>query len=471
MSANHLIKVYSSKIGERNGTKRIWIESKKLNETKLAQNLRYEPEYDFEAKRITLKTGLVNKISTRKKSNSLVIDILNQNVNEIFEGFQHVVIKLYKDEVIIEPLKEEKDQQIAKQKAYSTNPTAIEIFAGGGTLVKALSDAGIKTVAAVELEDKYLQSLEANNPNVTTYCGDLAKLDISMLPKADMVVAGIPCEGYSQAQTKKSEKFEAHPTGSLGFYVLKIIDAIRPAVVLIEEVPNFKSSAMASMTRYVLDSMGYHISETELVGSDYGSLTKRKRYCMVASIKKGFEFDDSLKKINTRTVRDILEVPVENRDWLDKNNSATISYSLEKEKEHIRKGEGFRIGRTYLDDKVTPTITKGYFKGRLTDPILCHPTIPDTYSWFTPRELARINGLPEDFLLTDTKSTNGEIIGQGVCYESFNAVGKMIINHFNSVEIDLEAEKLNSFKLSLDQSNNVDYSDEQLNCFMNGSLF
>ena len=55
MSKNPLIKSYSSKIGERNGTKRIWIESKKLNETKLAQNLRYEPEYDFEAKRITLK--------------------------------------------------------------------------------------------------------------------------------------------------------------------------------------------------------------------------------------------------------------------------------------------------------------------------------------------------------------------------------------------------------------------------------
>ena len=383
MSNNPLIKSYSSKIGERNGTKRIWIESKKLHETQLAEHLRYEPFYDFENKRIILRPGFANKITVKEKTNSLVIDILNQNVNEIFEGFQHVVIKLYKDEVIIEPLKEEKDQQIAKQKAYSTNPTAIEIFAGGGTLVKALGDAGIKTVAAVELEDKYLQNLEANNPNVTTYCGDLAKLDISMLPKADMVVAGIPCEGYSQAQTKKTEKFEAHPTGSLEFYVLKIIDAIRPAVVLIEEVPNFKSSAMASMTRYVLDSMGYHISETELVGSDYGSLTKRKRYCMVASIKKGFEFDDSLKKINTRTVRDILEVPVENRDWLDKNNSATISYSLEKEKEHIRKGEGFRIGRTYLDDKVTPTITKGYFKGRLTDPILCHPTIPDTYSWFS----------------------------------------------------------------------------------------
>lgn len=470
MSSNNLIKMYSSKLGERNGTRRIWIESKKLNETKLAQNLRYEPEYDFEAKRIILKPGFTNKISTRDKTNSLVIDILNKNVNEIFKGFNHVVVKLYNDEVIIEPLKEEKEQQIAKSKAFSKTPTAIEIFAGGGTLVKALSDAGIKTVAAVELEDKYLQNLETNNPNVTTYCGDLAKLDISMLPKADMVVAGIPCEGYSQAQTKKSEKFEAHPTGSLGFYVLKIIDAIRPAVVLIENVKNFKSSAMATMTRYVLDSMGYHISETELVGSDYGSLTKRKRYCMVASIKKGFEFDDSLKKINTRTVRDILEVPVENRDWLDKNNSATISYSLEKEKEHIRKGEGFRIGRTYLDDKVTPTITKGYFQGRLTDPILCHPTIPDTYSWFTPRELARINGLPEDFLLTDTKSTNGEIIGQGVCYEAFNAVGKMIINHFTSEEFDADKHKLDLFKSTI-SVNNINYTDEQLSCFMSGSLF
>ncbi|MCT7563348.1 DNA cytosine methyltransferase [Aliarcobacter butzleri] len=470
MSYNNLIKSYFSKIGERNGTKRIWIESKKLHETELAQNLRYEPEYDFEAKRITLKAGFTNKISIREKSNSLVIDILNQNVNEIFKGFQYVVIKLYNDEVIIEPLKEEKDQQIAKQKAYSKTPTAIEIFAGGGTLVKALSDAGIKTIAAVELEDKYLQNLESNNPNVTTYCGDLAKLDILMLPNADMVVAGIPCEGYSQSQTK-SEKFEAHPTGSLGFYVLKIIDAIRPAVVLIEEVPNFKNSAMATMTRYVLTSMGYHINETELVGSDYGSLTKRKRYCMVASIKKGFEFNDSYKKINIRTVKDILEVPIEERIWLDKNNSSTISYSIEKEKEHIRKGEGFRIGRTYVTDTITPTITKGYYKNRLTDPILCHPTIPDTYSWFTPRELARINGLPEDFILTETKSTNGEIIGQGVCYEVFNSIGKMIVQHFNSEEFDIEKHKLDLFKSTIESTNNIDYSDEQLSCFMSGSLF
>ena len=228
---------------------------------------------------------------------------------------------------------------------------------------------------------------------------------------------------------------------------------------------------MAAMTRYVLTSMGYHISETELIGSEYGSLTKRKRFCMVASIKKGFAFDDSLKSLNNKTVEEILEISIENREWLNPQNNATIAYSIEKEKEHIRKGEGFRIGRTYLNDKVTPTITKGYYKGRLTDPILVHPTLPDTYSWFTPRELARINSLPEDFILPDRKTTAGEIVGQGICYNAFNAVGKMIIKHFNSIEFNEQKEKLDLFKSTLASANNDDYSDEQLNCFMSGKLF
>lgn len=466
---HELIKSYSSKIGERNNTKRIWIESKKLNNTEFSKHLRYEPIYDFENCRICLKPGFTNKITLKEKSNTLVIDILNFNVNKIFKGFNHVVIKLYNDEIVIEPLKEEQNQAIAKEKSNVKTPTAIEIFAGGGTLVKSLTDAGIKTIAAVELEEKYLENLEDNYPNITTYSGDLAKLDVSLLPNADVVVAGIPCEGYSQAQTK-SEKFEAHPTGSLGFYVLKIIDAIRPAVVLIEEVPNFKNSAMATMTRYVLNSMGYHISETMLVGNEFGSLTKRKRYCLVASIKKGFTFDNSLKSNSDKTVSDILEIPLEDREWLNPQNSSTIAYSIEKEKEHIRKGEGFRIGRTYINDTITPTVTKGYFKCRLTDPILVHPSLPETYSWFTPRELARINGLPEDFKIPNTKTIAGEIIGQGVCYNAFNAIGKMIVNHFNTEEYDEELEKLKLFKSTL-SVNNIDYSDEQLKSFSSGTLF
>lgn len=466
-----LIKTYTSKLGERNGTKRVWIESKKLSNVEFSKDMRFKPYYDFENKKIILKEGMSHKISFRDKNESLIIDILNKNVNEIFDGFEHVSIQLFENEIIIEPLKEEKNQQFAKSKSNTNTPKSIEIFAGGGTLVKALHDAGIQTVAAIELEDKYLENLENNNQNIITHCGDLSKFDVDLLPKdANLLVAGIPCEGYSQSQLT-DKKRENHPTGSLAFYVLNIINIIRPAVVVIEEVPNFKNSSMAALCRYVLTSMGYHISETELIGSEFGSLTKRKRYCMVASIKKGFKFDDTLKSSNAKTVQEILEIPVENREWLNPQNNATIAYSIEKEKEHIRKGEGFRMGRTYLNDNVTPTITKGYYKGRLTDPILVHPSLENTFSWFTPRELARINSLPEDFILPDRKTTAGEIIGQGVCYSAFMALGKMIVNHFSSSEYDEKLEKLNKFKSTIAASNNVEYSDTQLNCFMSGSLF
>lgn len=460
MSAN-LLKAYSLNLGEHRGNKRVWIESKKIKETELANDMSYSIEYDMDNKTISLLKGNERKITERKNGRS-VIDINNIKTSEIFNGYTQIIVKIKSDSIIIEPLKEEIKQKEAHAKANTNTPTFVEIFAGGGTLVKSMTDAGFKLAAAVELEDKYLENTEANNPNAFTYAGDLAKLDVSLLPKANVVIGGIPCEGYSQSQLGINKK-EAHPTGSLGFYFLKVVEAIRPAVAIIEEVPNFGNSAMAAMARYVLQSIGYSISEKLLSGSDFGSLTKRKRYVMVASIKEEFDFGMLETSTCKKTINDILEVPLEDRVWLNKDNSKTIAYSLVKEQEHIRKGDGFRLARTSIDDSCAATITKGYYKNRLTDPILVHPENEEMFSWFTPRELARINGLPEDYIIPEVKSTAGEIIGQGVCYEVFNTLGKALFQSFQKQDINVEEE--------VEVVNNSIYSTEQLNAFSHGLLF
>jgi len=458
MSAN-LIKIYSLNLGVHRNNKRVWIESKKINETALSHDMSYKIVYDLEKKSISLTKGNERSITLRKNGRG-VIDLNNSYISQIFSGFNQVVVKIHTDSIIIEPLREEINQAKAHSKANSTEPTFLEVFAGGGTLIQSLKDSGLKPIGAIELEDKYIENAEVNTPNMFTYCGDLAKLDVNLLPKADIVSGGIPCEGYSASQLGINKK-EEHPTGSLGFYFLKIIDAIRPAMVLIEEVPNFGSSAMIAMVRYVLTSMGYKISEQLLIGTDYGSLTKRKRYVMVASIKDTFSFNKMKTTKCTKTIAGILEVPIEQRDWLNKDNSKTIAYSLRKEQEHIRKGDGFRLARTKIDDNCVATITKGYYKNRLTDPILIHPNIPDTFSWFTPRELARINGLPDSFILPNVKGTAGEIIGQGVCYEVFNNLGKAICDTFTKTE-DSGLEEF---------ANNTLYSSKQMQAFSKGLLF
>ena len=464
-----LIKSYSLNLGEHRGNKRIWIESKKLYETELANDMRYTPYYDYDNTRIILSKGISHSITERKRNNRAVIDLNNSSITKLLKDYNQIVVSIYNDEIIIEPLKEEINQLKAKKKANTKNPTFVEVFAGGGTLTESLNEGGLTPIAAIELEDKYLENLEKNNPGLYTYCGDLAKLDTSKLPNADVVVGGIPCEGYSPSQLKK-EKAESHPTGSLGFYFLKIIDAIRPAVVLIEEVPNFGNSAMAAMTRYVLSTMGYHISETLLAGNNFGSITRRNRYCMVASIKKKFDFSFSNIE-NKRTVSDILEIPLEKRVWLNPMNNRTIAYSLKKELKHIEKKEGFRLGRTYIDDSIVGVVTKGYYKGQLTNPILVHPEKENTFSWFTPRELARINGLPETFKIPEVKTTAGEIIGQGVCFDVFASLGRSIKKHFEEIELSTLEEPKNVIQSIVSSANNELYSNEQLESFSAGKLF
>lgn len=454
MSAN-LLKAYSLNLGFHRGNKRIWFDSKKINETSLANDMSYSIQYDMNAKRVSLVKGGERSITARKNGRS-VIDINNVTITQIFDGFTQIIVKIQSDSIIIEPLREEIEQAKAYAKINTKTPTFLEIFAGGGTLLHALKDAGFKPVGAVELEDKYLENAEANNPDMFTYCGDLAKLDVALLPKADIVSGGIPCEGYSQSQLGMNKK-EAHPTGSLGFYFLKIVEAIRPAIVLIEEVPNFGNSAMAAMAKYVLTSMGYKVSEQLLSGSDFGSLTKRKRYVMVASIKEEFDFGRLQTFTCKKTVADILEVSLKDRIWLNKDNSASIAYSLRKEHEHIRKGDGFRIARTKVNDECIATITKGYYQNRLTDPILVHPDNEEEFSWFTPRELARINGLPDSFVYPETRGTAGEIIGQGVCYDVFFTLGKELFTHFQKKDIET--------------ANDYLYTTQQLKAFSAGLLF
>lgn len=433
-----LLTAINKEIPTHRGNKRIWIATNKINQTTLGKSLSYHYTIDTKKQQLIISSNHEKddrRVTVRKSNYVPIIDINNNDISSLFMGINKIIVKIYEHQIVIEPLKEEKLQNFAKSKLHTKNVTFIDFFSGGGTLSKALIDAGMTSVGAVELKEDYLLNFEHNNPNTFTYNASVTELDLTLLSsKAVVLSAGIPCECYTPSGVVKQKSLgrkskEAGLTGSLGYFFLQAVEAIRPAVVLIEEVVGFKNSAMADIVRAVLSFRGYSISEKILVGSDYGSMTKRKRFCMVATISnKPFVFS-SQSQMNLRTVGDILEVLIKDRVWLDANNSKSIAYSLDKEQKHIEKGQGFRLARTHVGDTVVSTITKGYYQNRLTDPILVHPDDEMKFSWFTPRELARLNGFPDNFLLPEAKTKAGEVIGQGVCYEAFYSVAKDIISH------------------------------------------
>jgi DNA (cytosine-5)-methyltransferase 1 len=432
-------KVYTSKLSENRGEKRVWLESNRLLDTDFVPSTPIE--VDIQKGKVTLKPSALGKHHVSQKRGKPIIDINNKKITEAFDGCMMVSIRIYSNKIVIMQLDEEKQQQRAKAKAE--NPVTMgEFFAGGGTLHSAFAQEGFQSKFAVDIEDDYLETLEANFPDTLTINAPIQDINWKGLPEVDVLLAGIPCECFSasgvtskNANGKASK--EAGDTGSLGYYVLEAIRAIRPGVVVIEEVPNFKNSMMADIVRSVLTNAGYFISENVIQGDNFGGLTKRSRFVLVASMKEGVEIplgNGAIKK----TVESILEIPLDEREWLTEENSASIATFKRREQEAKDKGNGFRMADCLPSDTCgVATVTKGYYKRRLTDPILKQHSSKEAYSFFTPRELARINGLPDSYILPTSKTRAGEIIGQGVSVDAFAEVARAIKSNIKSIPYNL----------------------------------
>lgn len=252
---------------------------------------------------------------------------------------------------------------------------------------------------------------------------------VDRLRVTDIAIIGIPCDKHSQLFTtnpnNQDQVAEAGNTGYLTMYALRFIEAIRPAVLVVEEVVPYMTSVSAVILRKMLTDMGYHIWEDVLAGQDFGSLTSRRRYCMVASMKEGFKLVKQLGLFR-KNVGDILEEDA--GEWLHVGNSQTIRTFKSHVEKQKAKGNCYRMETVQKWSEKVPTITRGYYKYKTTNPVLKNGDL-DEYRFFTKRELARIHGLPDDFILPEAKGTAGEIVGQGVSYEVFNTVAKSVKRH------------------------------------------
>lgn len=428
------IKLISKDLPLHKNNKRIWIATEKLRETELIQKLTYNYKINKNKKQLIISSNENDnrKITIRKTNNVPIIDINNEDITELFKNIDKITVKIYNHQIVIEPLKEVLEQNRAKAKLKHKKITFVDIFAGSGTLTQAFKRTGMIPISAVEYDDEYLSNFEKNNKKTITYSTSVTEMDLDLLPKdATVVVGGVPCENYcpsgiSKQKSLKKKSKEQGLTGHLGYYFLQAIEKIRPAFIVIEEVIGFRTSSMMDIIRKVLTERGYKLTEKILKANEYGSMTKRKRFCCVGTIgEKPFEFS-SQTSMNLRTVKDILEVDIKDRVWLDKNNSKSIAYNLEKEIRDKEAGKGFKIARTYLTDTLVATITKGYFRNQSTNPIIVNSEDENKFSWFTPRELARLQGLDDDFVLPSSNNKSGEILGQGVSQEPFIQVAEDI---------------------------------------------
>lgn len=162
-----------------------------------------------------------------------------------------------------------------------SRPTTIDLFAGCGGLTRGFVDAGFEHVAANELDVAAASSFAANFGKEGVSCGDVA--DFVDVPRADVVVGGPPCQGFSQIGTRNPED----PRNSLWREYMRVVLAANPQVFVLENVGRFCKSAefdllMQEFSRGSLRRWK-HVTAGVVNAADYGVPQVRKRTLIVAS--------------------------------------------------------------------------------------------------------------------------------------------------------------------------------------------
>jgi hypothetical protein len=105
--------------------------------------------------------------------------------------------------------------------------------------------------------------------------------------------------------------------------------------------------------------------------------------------------------------------------WFDRNTKAWLFNHWDVQ---TAKGNGFAPTPVTAESAEVGTIGKRYFAIQGDSPVVAHPTLPGTVRLFSINEVKRLHGIPTDYFLGDSKTTAGEIMGQGVVVTTFEKV-------------------------------------------------
>lgn len=403
------------------------------------------------------------KKDTKNEENYFpVIDLNNQDLLERFKLFATVRIIMKENELWICPLASDKRKQTRlqrlKDKLQEGRPVDMGSIAHGlGVLDHALhaglAEEGIATKLVYvnevreELIDQSLAHNDTFNSDTQALIGPMQEIAfdervMNLVKPADILSAGLPCSGASVAgrAKRKLSHPEEHPlVGHLVVAGLMFVAKGNPCIFVLENVPPYQNSASAFILRNQLRDWGYEIHEREFLGTEWGELEKRNRWCMVA-VTPGIPFNfDEMKPepFAVRSLADVLENPEDVQDrW---SLMPGLKAKLERDR---AAGKGFEMQIYTGEESHINTLTKGIAKNRSTDPKIQHPSDPELLRIPTAKEHALCKGVPDKLITGLSQTLAHEMLGQGICYKPFQALGRYLgqcLKKFKDTSLESEA--------------------------------
>ena len=161
--------------------------------------------------------------------------------------------------------------------------TVIDLFSGAGGLTSGFVKAGFRPVLAVEKERDFARTYETNFGShvATSPIENLVSTDLFNF-KADVVIGGPPCQGFSNLTGNRQND----PRREAWRSFMKVVERTDCKVFLIENVQNLLTSPEGQSIIDHARKLGFHVgkaSASVLLASDYGVPQNRRRAFILGS--------------------------------------------------------------------------------------------------------------------------------------------------------------------------------------------
>ena len=347
-----------------------------------------------------------------------------------------------------------------KNTSSSHKLSFIDLFSGIGGIRLPFQGLGGKCVFSSEW-DKFSKLTYASNFGEIPH-GDITKINASNIPPHDILIAGFPCQAFSQAGLRQGFM---DTRGTMFFEIQRILSEHQPKAFLLENVKQLRGHDKGRTLKTILkilsgenqnlisenvpmsedarkslsQKLNYEVDFRVLSSNNFGVPQKRERVYIVGfnrdKIKATNEvpkkiFDDLEKIKGVTRLGDILE---ENSNVDDR---FTISDRLwtghqRRKLEHKLKGNGFGYSIFNRDSKYCNTISARYYKDG-SEILIDQTDILKNPRKLTPRECARIQGFPEDFVIDSVSDAQSfRQFGNSVSVPVIKAIAEEMIKYLN----------------------------------------
>lgn len=334
----------------------------------------------------------------------------------------------------------------------------ISLFSGCGGLDLGFLKAGFVIPVAIEFDKTIWATFKANHPYTHLIEGDVrrvSKEDITQFVngEVDGIIGGPPCQSWSEAGSLRGINDDR---GRLFYDYIRILKDLKPKFFLAENVSGMladrHSQAVKNFTT-LFEEAGYDISVNLVNAKNYAVAQERKRVFYIGFRKdlkidfvfpKGSTEDDS-KKITLRDVIwDLQESAVPAGDKNHRNPKAVnnneyfvgaySSIFMSRNRVKAWDEQAFTVQASGRQCQLHPQAPKmikydkndcRFVKGQ-----------EHLYRRMSVREVARIQGFPDDFkFIYDVVDTGYKMVGNAVpvnlAYEVACSIKKVLDNRQN----------------------------------------